>query len=288
MLSFRPAIHARLIDDTDMHAVVDLLTKGFPLSNRHYWRRALETLSVHPTPVGLPQYGHLLESDGVVVGVILLIFSSILVGDRLRTRCNISSWYVEPAFRGHAALLVSRAIKYKNVTYMNISPAKHTRRIIEVQGFARYSTGQFVAVPALSKMHSDGKAKVIGVGTRPGVYFESAELDLLTAHETHGCLSLWCTTSARAYPFVFLPRLVKGFIPCTQLIYCRDIKEFVRFAGVIGRYLAVRGKPLVIVDSNGPISGLVGKYVDDKMPKYFKGPDRPSFGDLAYTEAVMF
>jgi hypothetical protein len=44
----------------------------------------------------------------------------------------------------------------------------------------------------------------------------------------------------------------------------------------------------VIIDSNGPIPGLVGKYVGDKLPKYFKGPDRPGFGDLAYTEAVMF
>ena len=35
-------------------------------------------------------------------------------------------------------------------------------------------------------------------------------------------------------------------------------------------------------------AGLVGAYLDGKSPKYFKGPQRPSFGDLAYTEAVMF
>jgi hypothetical protein len=52
--------------------------------------------------------------------------------------------------------------------------------------------------------------------------------------------------------------------------------------------LTARGRPLVIIDSNGPIPGLVGKYFSNKAPKYFKGPDRPRFGDLAYTEAVMF
>jgi hypothetical protein len=81
---------------------------------------------------------------------------------------------------------------------------------------------------------------------------------------------------------------VKGLIPCAQLIYCRDIQDFVRFARPLGRYLARRGRPLVIVDSNGPIAGLVGTYLGGKSPKYFKGPRRPSFGDLAYTEAVMF
>ena len=52
------------------------------------------------------------------------------------------------------------------------------------------------------------------------------------------------------------PALVKRAIPCAQLIYCRDVGEFVRFAGPIGRNLARRGKPFVIIDSNGAIPGL--------------------------------
>jgi hypothetical protein len=44
----------------------------------------------------------------------------------------------------------------------------------------------------------------------------------------------------------------------------------------------------VLIDSNGPISGLVGKYLKDYMPKYFKGRVSPRLGDLAYTEVAMF
>jgi hypothetical protein len=201
-------------------------------------------------------------------------------------RCNVSSWYVEPAFRSHASLLISQAIKYKNVTYVNISPALHTRPIVEAQGFSRYSNGQFVAVPVLSMQ--GGGAEVIDVDTRPDAHFDRWELDLLLAHKEHGCTSLWCVTSGQAHPFVFMPRLAKGVVPCAQLVYCRDVRDFVRLARPLGRYLAARGRPLVIIDSNGPIPGLVGKYVDGRAPKYFKGPDRPNFGDLAYTEAVLF
>jgi hypothetical protein len=44
----------------------------------------------------------------------------------------------------------------------------------------------------------------------------------------------------------------------------------------------------VIIDANAPIPGLVGGYSRGNMPKYFKGPQRPRLGDLAYTEhAVM-
>jgi len=43
-----------------------------------------------------------------------------------------------------------------------------------------------------------------------------------------------------------------------------------------------------MIDANAPIPGLVGRYCGGNMPKYFKGPQRPRLGDLAYTEnAVM-
>jgi hypothetical protein len=287
MLS-RPSIRSRQIGHGDIDAVVDLLVRGFPIRGRDYWQRALQTLASHPTPADLPKYGYLLESNGTPVGVILLIFSSIPANGGATTRCNVSSWYVEPAFRSHAPLLISQAIKHKNVTYVNISPAMHTRPIVEAQGFARYSNGQFVTVPALAPKCRDDDADVVGVATPPHAPFGAPELDLLLQHDRHGCTSLWCVTSERAHPFVFMPRVVKGVIPCAQLIYCREIEEFVRLAQPLGRYLAKRGRPVVIIDSTGPIPGLVGKYFDGKSPKYFKGPSQPSFGDLAYTEAVMF
>jgi hypothetical protein len=116
---------------------------------------------------------------------------------------------------------------------------------------------------------------------------DSFEQDVLVQHAEHGCISLWCITSAGAYPFVFRPRLVKGFVPCAQLIYCRDIGDFARFAGSLGRYLAFRRGPVVIVDSNGPIPGLIGVFRRGSKPKYFKGPQRPRLGDLAYTEYAI-
>jgi hypothetical protein len=281
-------IRARQITEADLETVVNLLTRGFELRSRRYWQRAMTKLKSHPTPGGFPRFGHLLESDGTPVGVILQIFSAVPTVNGWRTRCNLSSWYLEPEFRIYASMLISQAIKYQNVTYVNISPAKHTWPIVEAQGFSRYSNGQFVSVPALNVTCADNDAHVTAVDSALDLHCNSSERDLLLIHKAYGCLSLWCKTSSSAHPFAFMPRLVKGVMPCTQLIYCRDIQDFVQFARPIGRYLTARGRPLVIIDSNGPIPGLVGKYFSNKAPKYFKGPDRPSFGDLAYTEAVMF
>ena len=169
---------------------------------------------------------------------------------------------------------------------MNVSPALHTRPIVEAQGFVRYTSGQFVAAPALSRRQE--KARIVAVGTPPGAHFEQGEHELLAMHKDYGCLALWCVTPERAHPFVFLPRLVKGLIPSAQLIYCRTVDDFVRFARPLGGYLVASGRPFVIADSNGSIPGLVGVYLDGRSPKYFKGPRPPGIGDLAHSEAVMF
>ena len=101
--------------------------------------------------------------------------------------------------------------------------------------------------------------RVFSAGRRPDAAgFDPLEQELLLQHAALGCISLWCTHAQSAYPFVFRTRLVKSAIPCAQLIYCRDMPDFVRFAGPIGRFLALRGRPFVIVDANGPIAGLVG------------------------------
>ena len=287
MVSSVPGIRCRQIEEGDVPAVAELLTRGFPNRNRQFWYHALNQLTRREPPPDLPKYGYLLETDGVLVGAILLICSTMRVGGTLAPRCNLSSWYVEPTFRANAPLLVSQALRHKEATYLNVSAAPHTWPIIEAQGFSRYSEGTFICLPALKAGSGTGKVEVLDAHRRPAVSLDPSEQEMLVQHAEHGCLSLWCATPSDAYPFVFRPRLVKGIVPCAQLIYCRDIADFARFAGPLGRYLARYGRPIVIVDANGPIPGLVGVFRRGSKPKYFKGPQRPRLGDLAYTEFAI-
>jgi len=281
------AIRCRQIGEADIAGVTALLGRGFPSRTRRFWTDALDRLARREPPPGFPKYGYLLESGDGPVGALLLICSTIREGGRVATRCNLSSWYVEPAYRAYATLLVSQALGHKNATYTNVSAAPHTWPIIEAQGFSRYCDGIFVAVPMLKDLFGGEGVRVFDARRSPTASFDACEQDILQRHAEHGCISLWCETAEGAYPFVFRPRLVKRAIPCAQLIYCRDVGDFVRFAGPVGRYLARRGKPFVIIDSNGAIAGLLGSFRPGSMAKYFKGPQRPRLGDLAYTEYVV-
>jgi hypothetical protein len=281
-------IRCRQIVDADVPAVATLLARGFPNRSVQFWEHGVHQLGRLQSPPGLPKYGYLLESDGRVVGTLLLIFSRMRAGDEFVTRCNVSSWYVEPAFRAYASLLTLRAHAAKGVTYLNVSPHPDTHPIIEAQGFSCYCDGKFVAIPLLHGLFGGSNgARVFDARVRPTVGFDPFEQEILLQHAKLGCIGLWCATSERAYPFVFRPRRVKKVVPGAQLIYCRDTGDFVRFARPLGRALARRGTTFVVIDANGPIAGLRGVFRPGNAPKYYRGPQPPRLGDLAYTECAV-
>jgi hypothetical protein len=281
----------RAIGDGDIEAVADLLGRGFPGRSKAYWARGLRQQGQKPLPPECPRYGFMLEADGRPVGAILLLYQVVRHGEGIALRCNLSSWYVEPQFSFQAPLLISLAIKRKDVTYVNISPARHTWQTIEAQNFVCYAKGQFFAIPSLTPGLPGVRVHRVLAGQAPAAANALPEAALLRDHAALGCLSFVVETPDEIYPFVFLPfRLRAGHVPtpCQQLIYCRSIESFVRFAGPLGRALLRRAAVFVMMDAEAPVPGLIGFYRDRMSPKYFRGPDAPRLGDLAYTERVLY
>jgi hypothetical protein len=282
-------IRCREIVAKDVDAIADLLTRGFPGRPLTYWLDGLRRQAARMVPSGHPQYGYLLEAAGAVVGVLLLMYSKKTASGESALTCNVASWYVEPQFRNQASLLSAIALKHRHVTYVNVTPAPATWKILEAQGYKRYCNGLFFAVPALSR----GGAVVSAVTdncARPDDVSQD-EFDLLKRHTGYGCLSLVCRTSRGTMPFVLAPfRARQGRIrlPAMQLIYCRSVGDFVACAGAVGRFLLARGKPVVIIDANGPITGLAGIFSGVRGQKYFRGPNPPRLGDLADTEFALY
>ena len=166
MVSALPKLRCRQIEQADIAAVAELFIRGFTNRSRQFWYHALDQLTRREPPRDLPKYGYLLETNGVTVGAILLICSEMRTGAAVTPRCNLSSWYVDPPYRVYAPLLVSHALRHKDVTYLNVSAAPHTWPIIEAQGFSRYSEGIFISVPALSRMSGEREGRGIRRGQR--------------------------------------------------------------------------------------------------------------------------
>lgn len=284
-------IRCREIRESDVDAVADLLTRGFAGRSRDYWMQGLRRQAFRPVPEGYPRFGYMLDNEGTPVGVLLLIYTAREVGGETAIQCNLSSWYVEPAYRNYAPLLTKIAQRHKDVTYLNISPAPWTWPIIETQGFRAYCRGLFFSVPLFSRKPRWTNVEVIPPHAREVEGLDAAETELLTRHARYNCLSLVCRTPNGAFPFILQAvRIRRGIIapPAMQLIYCRDVAEYVACAGAIGRLLLRLGKVSVIVDSNGASPELIGAYTERRGRKYFRGPHRPRLADLTDTELVLY
>jgi hypothetical protein len=287
-LAARPRF--REITENDIEAVADLLTRGFVHRPRRYWIRGLRRQGARDLPGEVPRFGYMLESEGKPVGCLLLIYAGKTQGAEIATFCNVSSWYVDPPFRNYASMLSATAQKRKDVTYLNVTPAAFTWPVIEAQGFQRYCNGLYFSVPWLSPA-GGMTIEPVTPDSRSIEGLSETESAMLARHAEYGCLSLVCRTAEGPVPFVFLSlRKRRGIIPtpAMQLGYCRSVSDYVRCAGAIGRFLLRRGRPIVIVDANGPIAGLTGFYTEARGRKYFKGPHRPALGDLSDTELVIY
>jgi hypothetical protein len=289
MLAVKPRF--REIQDSDLDAIGDLLTRGFVHRKRDYWMRGLHRQGTRSPSPDVPRYGYMLEHQGAPVGCLLLIYSSKIIDGEAATCCNVSSWYVDPEFRNYAALFASMTQKRKDVTYSNVTPAVTTWPILDAQGFVPYCRGLYFSVPILSR---GGRGVVVEAVTRDTAFIAGlpdADLALLKRHAEYGCLSLVCRTADGALPFIFFSlRKRRGIIPvpAMQLGYCRSIDDYVKCAGTIGRQLLRRGKPIVTIDANGAMAGLPGVYTEMRGRKYFKGPQQPRLGDLADTELAIY
>jgi hypothetical protein len=289
--ALRPQIRCREISEADLDRVADLLTRGFGSRPREYWMQGLRRQAARAVPQGYPRFGYMLDHEGMPVGALLLIYSLRPVDGELAIHCNLSSWYVEPAFRNYAPMLTKIAQRHKEVTYFNISPAIWTWPIIEAQGFRDYCRGLFFSFPLLSRAESGMSVEIVSAGTSAVAGLPPSEVELLARHAAFGCLSLVCRTAKDVRPFILQPmRIRRGWIapPAMQLIYSRDVADFAACAGAIGRALIAKTKISVVVNANGPVEGLTGFYTERRGRKYFKGPHRPGLEDMSDTELVLY
>lgn len=268
-------VRCRQIAEHDLDGLAGFLAQGFPLTAPDYWQSGFARLKALAPVEGMPRFGYVLESETGVVGVLLLISSrraDQVIG-------NLSSWYVEPHYRAHSALMVQMAAKNKDAIYLNASPAPHTWRTLQAQGFKPFNFGRSAAFPLLT----------FGGGhVSDDVPADLPERNLLATHAALGCISLVCEKKGEHLPFVFKPRILdRPRVRMMELVYCRSTETFRDCGAALGRYLFFRHGALgVILD--GKVTGMPSHYVAGKEPRYYKGPQAPVLNDLAFTEKVLF
>jgi hypothetical protein len=279
----------RVIEERDLPKVVDCLTRGFPERPRAFWTDGLTRLAARPVVGGLPRFGQLLATADDVVGVLLQIISTRETSEGEYVRCNMAAWCVDPDYRGYGHPLHARAISRREVVYFTVTPAPHTLPTLAAVGYRRYSEGQVIFAPLLSRGEAGARVVAYAPDRPEAALLTPSDARLLADHVALGCYAYIGLAGNEARPLVFQPRRIwREIFPCVHLVYCRDPGDLARFAPAYGRALARHGRFLVVADAAGPVPGLAGRYFAEREPRYYKGPRAPSPCDLADTELVIF
>ena len=276
----QPNAVCRLISEADLPAIAELLAFGISERTLSWWRSGLARLALHSSPDGYPRFGYMLEAEGRPVGVHLLICSAQPSG----VRCNASSWFVRKEFRSFATMLMLRATRQLPGAYVSLWPNPRTVvPVIKALGSRTVWQGVYVALPLFARGSAD-----VHLEPWQDAQLPEADRRLLMDHTAFGCLGVWCRTPDGGHPLIFRRRWLKRRIPCAHLIYCRSLELLEAAAPAIGRMLASRGMPLLLVPADRPLRGMPGHYLPTKLPVYCRGEPAPPVADLTYTWPAIF
>lgn len=283
----REKVRCRLITGDDLAALTDLLCEGFSGRSRNVWEAGFAHMAARQTAEGAPRYGYCLDAGGRLVGAILLIVSTRIIDGIPSAFTNVASWYVSKNYRAYAQLLVSIALRNKETTYTNVSPAPHTWAIVENQGYTRYCGGLFFAFGMLTPPAAG--ARIVDFDCQRHAHVP--EFDLLQRHREMGCTTVVAEESHATMGFIFRRYNIRGGrfpMPAMLTIHAPQAGELKRLAGNLSRHFLRHAAPVIVFDADRPVDGLKGLYTEARGRKYFKGPHKPNHCQLADSEYAIF
>ncbi len=274
----------RPIEENDLEAVVDLMATSFVLHTPQYFREGLERLGARTVPDGGQPWGYLIDDGGVVCGAVLSISSEHDYGPHQQTYANISTWCVNPTHRGPLAKeLYDTAGGPDHWVTTNLSAAKHTLRTLEKLKFRTRTTGQFVAFASRGRSRA---ARMLSLQEGIDQGLAEAHVTTMQSHAARGCAVGCLVTPDQLMPLIFLPRTVSRILPCWQLIYCEDMKDFLANCRPVLPWLRRKGRPALIMDASADMPEFHGKFIDGKAAKFIRGVN--PFWDVDHTYSEVF
>lgn len=280
-------VRCRPVDTADLPAIAALLAQGFRGRKTQEIASGLSGLADRAIPRGAQRYGYCLDTGGRIVGAVVLIASERVIDGKPAVFCNISNWYVLPEYRSYAQLLISIALRNREFTYLNVSPAPHTWPIVENQGYTRYCEGLFFLMAALERPDPAVRVEEFSHDR----HAKMPDAALLERHQAMGCTVLVLRRGEASTGLVLRRYRIRGgrlALPAMFVIHASDRTELLASAGNVGRYLIKRAAPVLVMDADGPEPGHIGMFTARRGRKYFKGPHRPALCDLADTEYAYF
>lgn len=277
----------RPIDPAYLAAAVGILAIGFPKATALFWEHSLEKLRAFGgnKEAGVP-IGHLLMADEKPVGV-------ILTPARVRTRpdgtrqkvINLSSWYIDPAHRWRAPVMLRAVTRDRDALYTDLTPSPEVQKLLPAFGFKPVNRGLKRLFTPFALIARRLFGRVRDLKQVPAEAITAPTRALLEHHRDLDCMPCALQAEGRWHPLLFKARTVRR-LPAAELVYCEDRKVLDRHMAAVARYLLRRGKLfLIIEDRTAPLVAEPGE--PQAGVRFAKGQHDPDETDYAGSELCI-
>ncbi len=282
-MSDRPSKLLRPIEDSDREDIVRLLAKGFPQDTQDLWRKRLE----RQASIQSDRFGFLLGVGGEAVGVLLTLRSQRLGpgGDPLEV-VNLSSWYIEPAYRWNAFSMLRAATADRTAVYTDLTAAEHIYAMNRKVGLESWNAGMIIASAApFAALPGRRGARVLPASEAGGL-LPTHEAELLDWHQRDGLIAAVVVDEIAPHPLLFRVIRRKG-VRFGQLIYAPSRTAVIRHLPQVMRFLARSGILWITIDADRELCPR-GAFFRPGRHRFRAGPGDRDGIDYAYSELVLF
>lgn len=181
-----------------------------------------------------PDRGFVLVDNAEIVGFLGTIYAQRAINGKAGLTCDLSSWYVQPRYRGWGAVLLRAALRDVSVTYTSLTPNPLSRQVLRMLGFIELS-GPVLVMPPL--LHAETFRHA-----RPRISFSPDDVraslndrqrSIFDDHAPHDCLQLavregpehaYIVVKRRMMPVPKLASLLHlGLpMPCSEILHCSN------------------------------------------------------------------
>ena len=207
----------RVVDDRDAGKVCELLNAGF--HHKLPWYRMFEHRWQHDV---MPR-GFVLTDNDKIVGFIGLICVPRVFSGKSGLVCNLSSWYVEPEYRGWSNALLAAATQFEGVTYTSLTPGPIARRILLAMGFSPLDKESHYLPPFLQVATLRGDAQLIFDPVEMRPMLSESRQRVMDDHCRYDCLPMLLIDGDESAFAIFRRRVFRRrfyHVPYSEMLYC--------------------------------------------------------------------
>jgi acetoacetyl-CoA synthetase len=167
-----------------------------------------------------PNLGFLLVAGGEIRGFVGMLYARRLIQGKTALVCNLSSFYVQPDYRGWSFALLVHALRDETVCYTSLTPSRTVAQMCEAMGFSYIDRNKIILPPLLNLITLRGPSpRIISDPEQVRALLDGEQRRIFDDHAPYDCLQLVLQSESKS-AYLVVKRRTMERLPVSDLLYC--------------------------------------------------------------------